>query len=162
MRSKVSLILELWMLPVVNGMVASKVLDMEGNTNSSLAGCKPSMPIRRDASCYLYYRSRFDFRVASRLCSALRKNWKWAWKRQVRDDILDLVADFEALDPSKGQKQLKIDIQPVGIGRIKSFADKWIRRLRGLVGSDWQLPGSFDPRRWSAEGLRIDVERVDM
>ena len=160
---KVSLILELSDASGSRGMVAGQVLDMEGEhkqlTLAELQTIHANKTGRLLAYPFIAAASIFELpAVIGQLLETIGKTLGLAF--QVRDDILDLVADFEALGKTP-QKDLVAEKSTypalLGLEESKTLLTSKLDVCEDLLD---QITAScdFDPQaiKKLIEGLRID------
>ena len=160
---KVSLILELSDASGSRGMVAGQVLDMEGEHKQLTLAELQTIHVNKTGRllAYPFIAAGLMLELQADIAQLLEKiGKKLGLAFQVRDDILDLVADFEALGKTP-QKDLVAEKSTypalLGLEESKTLLTSELDACEDLLD---QITAAcdFDPRaiKKLIEGLRID------
>ena len=160
---KVSLILELSDASGSRGMVAGQVLDMEGEHKQLTLAELQTIHANKTGRllAYPFIAAGLILELQADIAQLLKKiGKKLGLAFQVRDDILDLVADFEALGKTP-QKDLVAEKSTypalLGLEESKALLTSELDACEDLL-DQITAACNFDPRaiKKLIEGLRID------
>ena len=160
---KVSLILELSDASGSRGMVAGQVLDMEGEHKQLTLAELQTIHANKTGRllAYPFIAAGLILELQADIAQLLEKiGKKLGLAFQVRDDILDLVADFEALGKTP-QKDLVAEKSTypalLGLEESKALLTSELDACEDLL-DQIKAACNFDPRaiKKLIEGLRID------